>query len=102
MKQLLSVVIITHNEEKNLRDCLASICDFANEIVIVDSRSTDRTQAIAREFGAVIQVTEDWPGFGVQKNRAVLKAKNDWVLSIDADERVTPELALEISNLLQA
>ena len=102
MKQLLSVVIITYNEDKNLRDCLASIYDLANEIVVVDSGSTDQTQAIAREFGAVIQLTEDWLGFGVQKNRAVNVAKNDWILSIDADERVTPELALEISKLLQA
>ena len=102
MKQLLSVVIITHNEEKNLRECIASLCDLADEILVVDSSSTDRTQAIAREFGAVIQVTNDWPGFGAQKNRAVSLAKNDWILSIDADERVTPELALEITNLLQA
>ena len=101
MKQPLSAVIITHNEEKNLRECLASLCDLVDEIVVVDSSSTDQTQAIAREFGAVIQVKNDWPGFGAQKNRAVSLAKNDWILSIDADERVTPELAKEIADLLK-
>ena len=101
MKQPLSVVIITQNEEKKLRDCLASVSDLADEIVVLDSGSTDQTQTIAREFGAVIHVTKDWQGFGAQKNKAVSLAKNDWILSIDADERVTPELSLEITNLLQ-
>ena len=102
MKNLLSVIIITRNEEANLRECLESIRKIANEIVVVDSDSSDQTQNIAREYGAVIQITHDWPGFGAQKNRALYLAKNDWILSIDADERVTTELALEITNLLQA
>ena len=102
MKRLLSVVIITHNEEINLGDCLESIRYIADEIVVIDSNSSDQTQVIAKEFGAVVQITDDWPGFGVQKNRAVSLAKNDWILSIDADERVTPELAKEIRDLLEA
>ncbi len=102
MKKSLSVVVITRNEEKNLRDCLESVRHLATEIVILDSHSIDQTQSIAREFGAVLKVSDDWPGFGVQKNRALSLATGDWVLSLDADERVTPELALEISGLLDA
>ena len=102
MKQPLSVVIITHNEEINLRDSLESIRRIADEIVVIDSNSSDQTQVIAKEYSAVVQVTDAWPGFGVQKNRAVSLAKNDWILSIDADERVTPELAKEIRDLLEA
>lgn len=102
MKQLLSVVIITKNEEEHLRDCLESVRNLADEIIIVDSNSSDKTQDIAMEFGALIQVYDDWRGFGVQKNRAVSLANNHWVLSIDADERVTSELANEISRVLQS
>jgi glycosyltransferase involved in cell wall biosynthesis len=101
MKHPLSVVIITRNEEKNLRNCLESIRHVADEIIVVDSNSTDQTQTIAQEYGATVQVTNDWLGFGVQKNRAVSLAKNDWILSIDADERVTPELSSEIRGLLR-
>jgi len=100
MKKQLSVVIITRNEEINLRKCLESIRQIADEIVVVDSNSSDQTQTIAREYGAKVQVTKDWLGFGVQKNLAVSLAKNDWILSIDADERVTPELSNEILDLL--
>lgn len=102
MKQPLSVVIITHNEEINLRDCLESIRHLADEIVIIDSNSSDQTQVIAQEYGAIVQITDNWPGFGMQKNRAVSLANNDWILSIDADERVTPELAKEIRDVLGA
>jgi glycosyltransferase involved in cell wall biosynthesis len=102
MKKSLSVVIITRNEEENLRDCLQSVRHLANEMVILDSNSSDQTQAIAHEFGAVLKVNDDWPGFGIQKNRALSLATGDWVLSLDADERVTPDLALEISKCLDA
>ena len=91
----LSVIIITKNEAANLQDCLESV-SFANEIIIVDSESTDNTQEIARSFGAKLEITSDWPGFGPQKNRALNLATQEWVLSIDADERVTPELKQEI------
>lgn len=91
----LSVILITKNEEANLNDCLESV-SFADEIIVVDSQSSDKTQEIARSFGAKLEITSDWPGFGLQKNRALNLATQDWVLSIDADERVTPELKQEI------
>ena len=91
----LSVILITKNEEANLKDCLESV-SFADEIIVVDSQSSDKTQEIARSFGAKLEITSDWPGFGLQKNRALSLATKDWVLSIDADERVTPELKQEI------
>lgn len=91
----LSVIIITRNEAANIAACLESV-DFAQEWIVVDSGSTDDTCAIARDFGARVVSTEDWPGFGPQKNRALDLATQDWVLSIDADERVTPELRKEI------
>lgn len=91
----LSVILITKNEEANLKDCLESV-SFADEIIVVDSQSSDKTQEIAQSFGAKLEITSDWPGFGPQKNRALNLATHDWVLSIDADERVTPELKQEI------
>jgi glycosyltransferase involved in cell wall biosynthesis len=91
----LSVIIITKNEEANLKDCLESV-SFVDEIIVVDSQSSDKTQEIAQSFGAKLEITSDWPGFGLQKNRALNLATQDWVLSIDADERVTPELKQEI------
>lgn len=91
----LSVILITKNEEANLKDCLESV-SFADEIIVVDSQSSDKTQEIAQSFGAKLEITSDWPGFGPQKNRALNLATQDWVLSIDADERVTPELKQEI------
>ena len=95
----LSVILITKNEALNIRECLASVA-WADEIIVVDSGSTDGTGGICRELGA--QVYEhDWPGFGMQKNRALNYASHDWVLSIDADERVTPELHAEIEAVLQ-
>ncbi len=97
----LSVIIITKNEAANLQDCLESV-SFANEIIIVDSESTDNTQEIARSFGAKLEITRDWPGFGPQKNRALNLATQEWVLSIDADERVTPELKQEILAVMSS
>ena len=91
----LSVILITKNEEANLKDCLESV-SFADEIIVVDSQSSDKTQEIARSFHAKLEITSDWPGFGPQKNRALNLATQDWILSIDADERVTPELKQEI------
>jgi glycosyltransferase involved in cell wall biosynthesis len=91
----LSVIVITRNEAANLRACLASV-SFADELVVLDSGSSDETVAIAKECGARVSHTTDWPGFGPQKNRALALAGCDWVLSLDADERVTPQLAAEI------
>lgn len=97
----LSVIIITHNEELNLTDCLASLAGMASEIVVVDSGSTDRTVALARAAGAKVIQTASWPGFGPQKNIALNAAGCDWVLSLDADERLTAALRAQIRAALQ-
>jgi glycosyltransferase involved in cell wall biosynthesis len=94
----LSVAIITQNEEQTIRGCLESV-SWADEIVVVDSGSTDNTVAICKELGAKVLVM-DWPGFGPQKNRALALATGDWVLSLDADERVSPELRSEIQSAI--
>jgi glycosyltransferase involved in cell wall biosynthesis len=92
----LSVILITRNEESNLDDCLASLEGIAQQIVVVDSNSTDRTLEIANNYGALMAYPTDWPGFGPQKNRALDLATCDWVLSLDADERLTQSLRSEI------
>ena len=97
----LSVIIITKNESTHIGECIDSV-SFADEIIVVDSGSTDGTREIAQGKGAKVSLTDDWPGFGRQKNRALDLASCSWVLSIDADERVTPELALEIQRELAA
>jgi glycosyltransferase involved in cell wall biosynthesis len=95
---MLSVVIITKNEEANIARTLASVVDLADEIVIVDSGSTDRTLEISRSFGPKAKTfVEEWKGFARQKNSAIEKASGDWILSLDADEEVSAELAREIS-----
>lgn len=95
----LSVIIITKNEAANIRACLESVA-WADEIIVVDSGSSDATAEICEEFGARVYV-HDWPGFGVQKNRALGYATHEWVFSIDADERVTPELCNAIEAVLR-
>ncbi len=95
----LSVIIITLNEASNIADCLAGV-SFADEIVVLDSGSIDQTAELARAAGAVVHISPDWPGFGPQKNRALALAGCDWVLSLDADERVTPELAAQIQQAM--
>lgn len=97
----LSVIIITKNEEDAISECLASV-KWADEIIVVDSGSTDKTVEICKAFGAKISITDDWPGFGCQKNRALSLATHDWVLSIDADERVTEALSSEIQNSIKS
>ncbi len=96
----LSVVLITYNEEANLPRTLASVKPLIEngqgEIIVVDSGSTDRTVEIAKSFGAKVFV-EDWKGFAAQKNSAIDKATGDWILSLDADEEVEPDLAKEIA-----
>ena len=84
----LSVVLITQNEAANLPRTLASV-GWAGEIVVVDSGSTDATLEIARAAGARVY-TEPWKGFGAQKNAAIADAAGDWILSLDADEEVSP------------
>jgi len=95
----LSVVVITRNEEKNIRRCLESV-SWADEIVVVDSHSTDRTVEIASELGARVYNIE-WNGFGPAKREGVDKASGEWILSLDADEVVSGELAAEIKKALE-
>jgi glycosyltransferase involved in cell wall biosynthesis len=93
----LSLIVITKNEEAAIARCLRS-ANFADEVVIIDHASTDRTAEIARAHGARVIVTPDWPGFGPQKNRALDRATGDWVLSLDADEWIESVLAGEIRD----
>ncbi len=94
----LSAIVIARNEAHAIADCLQSVA-WADEIIVLDSGSSDGTPEIARRYTPLVFET-DWPGFGVQKNRALDKASGEWVLSLDADERVTPELADEILRTL--
>ena len=96
----VSVTVITRNEAADIADALTSVA-WADEIVVVDSQSTDDTVAIARRFTGRVVVRE-WPGYIAQKNYAASIATHDWILSLDADERVTPALAAEIRALLSA
>ena len=91
--------MITKNEARNIEACLKSVA-FAEQIVVLDSGSTDGTPDIATSLGAEACQSPEWLGFGVQKNRALALARCDWVLSIDADERVTSELQAEIKAML--
>lgn len=94
----LSVALITKNEGKNLPDCLKSV-SFADDIVVVDSGSSDRTVGIAKEFGCRVFI-EDWKGYGPQKKSAIDKCNYEWVLLLDADERVSEEAKKAILNTL--
>lgn len=94
----ISVTIITLNEAANLPDCLDSV-KWADEIVVVDSESHDRTVAIAKDFGCRV-LTNPWPGHKEQKNVAVDLASYEWILSVDADERLTPEIQHEIHRII--
>lgn len=101
MPPTLSVAIITLNEEANLGRTLASV-RFAEEVIILDSGSTDRTLEIARSFKNVKVFSEEWKGFSAQKNSAIEKCTGTWILSLDADEELSPELQTEIRGLLSA
>ena len=98
-KAPLSVTIITLNEEENISRAIQSV-SWADEIVVVDSGSSDRTVEIARSAGATV-IHNPWPGYGKQKNFAQSKARNHWVLNIDADEEVSPELARDIQQAIR-
>jgi len=93
----LSACIITFNEADRVEDCIRSLA-FCDEILVVDSHSTDATRELARALGARV-MERDWPGYGGQKQFAVDSAANDWVLCLDADERVSPELRAQIEAL---
>ncbi len=96
----VSVTIIALNEEKNIRDCLESV-KWADEIIVSDSGSTDSTVEICREYGARVS-SDEWLGFGRQKNLCGDRARNLWVFNIDADERVTAELKAEIAEVIKS
>ncbi|MCZ7611468.1 MAG: glycosyltransferase family 2 protein [Ignavibacterium sp.] len=96
-KNKISAVIITGNEEKNIKDCLQSVT-WADEIIVVDSESIDNTVKIAKEFTDKVFV-QKWLGYAEQKSYALSLAKNEWVISLDADERVTEALKDEILSL---
>lgn len=93
----ITATVITLNEEHNIADALESL-SWADEIIVVDSESKDRTVEIARRFTDRVYV-KSWPGYSAQKNFAAGQASNDWILSLDADERVSKELAGEIERL---
>jgi glycosyltransferase involved in cell wall biosynthesis len=96
----ISVVIITHNEENNIARCLESV-KWANEIIIVDSGSTDNTINIAKSYGAIVY-SQKWLGFGPQKNLAISKSSYQWILAVDADEVISNELSESISNAVKS
>lgn len=100
-KQTLSVVLATFNEEKNIADCLNSVKGLADETIIVDESSTDRTREIAEKLGAKVIKTHHEPIFHVTKNKAINAATKDWILQLDADERITPEQKKEIEAILE-
>ena len=96
----LTVVIVAKNEARNIADCIAS-ASFADEILVLDSGSTDSTAALAAAAGARVMKT-DWPGYGPQVARGFALAKSDWVLSLDADERITPALCAQVQAAVRS
>lgn len=96
----ISAVLIVKNEADKLPDCLQSL-GWADEIVVLDSGSSDKTLEIAEKFSAKVYINTDWKGFGIQRERAAQCASGDWVFMIDADERVTPELQKSILEAVQ-
>src|SRR5262249_29526067 len=93
----ITATIITLNEEANIQRALESL-GCADEIIVVDSGSTDRTVEIARRFTDKV-IVKDWPGYSAQKNFAAEHARNDWIFSLDADEELSPQLISEIADL---
>jgi (heptosyl)LPS beta-1,4-glucosyltransferase len=96
----LSAVLIVKNEERMIEDCLESLHDWVDEIVVLDSGSTDRTLELAKKWGAKVYLQKDWQGYGIQRQRAQEHANCDYILAIDADERVSPELRRSIQAVL--
>ncbi len=94
---MISVVIITKNEEENIGRCIRSVLELSNDIIVIDSGSEDRTVDIAKSMGAKVFI-EEWRGFSEQKNRGFELATHEWVLFLDADEEVSPELLRELRD----
>lgn len=97
----LSVAIATFNEEKNIGDCLDSVKEIVDEIVIVDGSSTDKTVEIAKGYGAKVFITDNPPIFHINKQKSFDHSKGEWILYLDADERVSKELAKEIKRIIE-
>jgi glycosyltransferase involved in cell wall biosynthesis len=94
----LSIIIVTKNEALNIAECIKS-ASFADEILVLDSGSSDQTVKLAKDAGARV-IETDWPGYGPQQNRAIEASKGEWIYSLDADERITAELAAEIRQVM--
>ncbi len=99
-KSTLSVVLAARNEENFIGDCLKSVKDIADEIIVFDENSTDKTREIAQSYGAKVFLAPHEQIFHITKNKAIKKATGDWVLQLDADERLTPQLKAEILGVL--
>ena len=97
----ISAVLITKNEEHQLEPCLKSLVGWVDEIVVLDSGSTDATLDLAKRYGARVFVREDWDGFGIQRQRAQKLATGDYILAIDADERISTKLRQSIESVLE-
>jgi glycosyltransferase involved in cell wall biosynthesis len=95
----LSIIIVAKNEAANIAECVRA-ARFAGEVIVLDSGSTDGTPDLARAEGAQVVVTPDWPGYGPQINRGIDMAQGEWIFSLDADERISPELAAEIGQAM--
>ncbi|WP_434762302.1 glycosyltransferase family 2 protein [Vibrio fortis] len=97
----LAVALIVKNEAKNLDACLKTVADWVDEIVILDSCSTDETEQVARKYTEKFHVNQDWPGFGPQRRLAQEYVESDFVLWLDADERITDELKVSIQQAVE-
>lgn len=100
-KPTLAVALIVKNEAKNLDACLKTVADWVDEIVILDSGSTDKTEQVARKYTEKFHVNKDWPGFGPQRRLAQEYVESDFVLWLDADERITDELKVSIQQAVE-
>lgn len=98
----ISVALATFNEEENIVDCLKSLKNLADEIVVVDGSSMDRTRELAQKFGAKVIKTTNKPMFHINKNMAIENCTGDWILLMDADEKITSELASEIKQVAKS
>ena len=100
-KPTLAVALIVKNEAKNLDACLKTVAEWVDEIVILDSGSTDETEKVARKYTEKFHVNKDWPGFGPQRRLAQEYVESDFVLWLDADERITDELKVSIQQAVE-
>ena len=99
-RQSISVTLATYNEERNIAECLNSVKDWVDEIIVVDGKSSDNTAQIAKDLGAKVLLRDNNPIFHIQKKIANDEAKSDWILQLDADERITKEMKAEILGIL--